>query len=138
MSDTDEKLREILYYNENTPDWYCDGVVSDKEAMDNLERCIREIEQAFADAGYITPEQVKQVQMLVNQMASTAQDMAKLPVTVCKPGMMTGQGFYERFEKLVMDDISDDSDSLQEANKPVIRVMLKFAKRAAGIEDLQA
>jgi len=61
-------------------------------------RTMEQIEQAFHEAGYISPESAKQVQQLVNQMADNAQAMAKLPVTVREAGTMTGQKWYDRFE----------------------------------------
>lgn len=63
---------------------------------------IEQIKQAFKDASYITPGQVKQTQELVNKMANLANDMARQPtLTVWNdPGklseLMTGQEWYDR------------------------------------------
>lgn len=64
---------------------------------ERIEKAKSKIKQAFIDAGWLTPEQKRQTQELVNKMAQTAQDMLKLPVTVREIGTLTGQEWYERF-----------------------------------------
>jgi len=94
---------------------------------------LEQIKQAFKDAGWLTPEQRQQTQELVNRMAQTAQDMLKLPVTVRELGVMTGQEWYDRFEKE-----TDNLSFLVRGGDGVVYItqenILNAAKKAAGIE----
>lgn len=65
----------------------------------NIDNVIDQVKQAFMDAGWLNPEQVSKTQDLINYMANTAQDMAKLPVTIEKIGSMTGREWYFRLAK---------------------------------------
>jgi hypothetical protein len=116
----------------------------------DIKDVIAQIKQAFADEGYLTPEQKEQTQKLVNQMAQTAQDMAKLPVTVREVGTMTGQEFYSRFEKELNNpdsplpypkhiDVLREHGLVTEAaqleSDHIIKVIKAIARRAAGITE---
>lgn len=87
---------------------------------------VEKIKQAFADEGYLTPEQKEQTQKLVNMLADQAQLMAKLPVTVSVPGEMTGRDWYDRFEKEANHDAWITGRDYNRA--------FRAAKRAAGID----
>jgi len=66
LDDKLEQLLKALVFD----NWHDDGYLpSYKKA----------IKQAFADAGYLTPEQAKQVQELVNRMVDTAHKMVGVP-----------------------------------------------------------
>jgi hypothetical protein len=74
MSDLDEKLREIIGNHERAV----------QERAKNTSFTVMEIEQAFKDAGYIkVPQQVEDTWREYNRIA----------------GYMTGQEWYDRFEK---------------------------------------
>lgn len=118
--------------------------VSDGEKQQFLNRKTDKVISAFADAGYITPEQVAKTQELVNQMANLANDIAKGPVTIL-PSMdepllidasdkrlMTGADWYARFKK-EMDGTSAGHEA-QAMNWAQWHYVWGAAQRAAGID----
>lgn len=125
MVDLDAKLKEILHTPVNQRDFSYDE--------DDI---VEQIKQAFAEAGYVTPENAAKVQTMVNQMVNLANDMAIVPtIQYVKPNkaitkaqnLMTGQEWYERFEKEFKgtrwyDKIRGSHDEISDA-----------AKRAAGL-----
>jgi hypothetical protein len=120
----DEKLKDIL------------NLINKSLAEDVQMWVIPQIKQVFADAGYITPEQVAKTQDLVNQMANLANDMARVPtvqyVSITDDQrearmLMTGQEWYDRFEKELKSGLA-----LPEVMDIWVRVS---AKRAAGLSD---
>lgn len=125
MTDLEQKLRDIFDKN--------------IELSGNVltlfeDDCIAQIKQAFADAGYITPEQVAKSQELVNAMARHAQELAKLPVAVREIGTMTGQEWHRRFtDALGKPTYMDDIDGRHSVYK--IEWISEASKRAAGIGD---
>lgn len=122
MSDLDDRLREIIEIV------HTDCKLVRPCLVEN--QSIRAIKEAFAEEGWITPEQVAKTQELVNQMANLAQDMAKLSVTVERIGTMTGREWHDKFR----DEMPRAVDELL----PLIgyeRKVVEAAKRAAGLED---
>lgn len=126
MSNLDEKLREIVWGASTIGGGMDDFGALPKEIQEEeVQGAVDQIKQAFQDEWYLTPEQKEQTQKLVNQMAQTAQDMAKLPVTVREVGTMTGKEWYERFYAEVKD-----------MSYPEYYKVLEAAKRAGGIDEL--
>lgn len=125
MEELDKKLFGIIKHASNE-----DGYVEDSVAVREVAR----IKQAFVDAGWLSPERVAETQKLVNKLVQNAQDMHKLAMGVYPqllPNVMTGQEWYDRFEK-EMDRISayatfDNHDDVDRA--------MDAAKRASGIES---
>jgi hypothetical protein len=101
---------------------------------------ISQILQAVQDAGWLSPEQRNQVQSLVNQMADTAQQMAKLPVTVREVGTMTGPEWLSRFKAELDNQIKTASD-ISGTGEDLLRnvVMMQYvmeaARLAAGVSE---
>lgn len=133
MSDLDEKLLSILR----------DFTWRDGSGRIDADGALSEVKQAFIDAGWITPEQVKKTQGLVNQMANLAKDMSKQPVMVWNdPGKLselkTGQEWFDRFERELPNTIFPtwyERNKPDEAHEVLDReLVLEIAKKAAGIE----
>ena len=123
----DDKLREALHNS----GW-------GSEMTTTLDEAVELIKQAFADEGYVSPENAKKVQEMVNQLANIANQTAQLPTKIyIKPNkamtkaenLMTGQEWYRRFKNEPIETMSDEDglwvtfDSMELATK-----------KAAGIE----
>lgn len=131
MIDLDTQLHDLLY--KQAESYYFEG----SDSTDFESECpelIKKFKQVFKDASWITPEQVKKTQELVNQMANVAQNMAKLPVIIKEP--MTGQEWYEHYqEELKGEMFAFDSfdDNNHKRVTDAIAICDGAAKRAAGI-----
>lgn len=111
MSDLDDKLSEIL---EDVSDFSHDGeYIGDKNV-------VAQIKQAFADTGYIRPGRHE----TVNQ---------RLREKVVNGELMTGQGWYDRFQKDLIYQLGT-TGQLHARDSAMMELVLKAAKRAAGIE----
>lgn len=100
MSSLDDKLRDTL------EDWYPGTQYAD---------VIPKLKQVFADERYVTPENAAKVQEMVNSMAKLANDAFQIPtIQYIKPNkamtkaqnLMTGQEWYDRFDKELRNLIS--------------------------------
>lgn len=128
MSNLDKKLRETLHKV---------GTVKIRSALDEvIEDGVAQIKQAFAEEGYVTPENAKKVQEIVNQMANLANDAFRIPIIqYIKPNkamtkaqnLMTGQEWYNRFVAEL-----DKDGEIAIAGSGIIK---GAAKRAAGLEE---
>jgi hypothetical protein len=128
MSDTDQKLREILETG-------CDVTTAPGgEAIGTVDvpdETIEEIKQAFADAGYIQLPNLKPGDYITINAGTVMinRDGTMTPVT-----RMTGQEWFDRFEKELRGfTFADNHDSRESVNQ-----CWEAAKRAAGLDDTQA
>lgn len=104
MNDLDAKLKQVIM------DRVVDIGSYDVEGIDpeSVDAVIPEIKQAFVDEGYITPEQVRKTQELVNQVADLAYNKWGQPVTMIADfsngelnDLMTNQEWCEKFKQEV-------------------------------------
>lgn len=128
MSDLDDKLRGILGREP------ADSSLAIKYA----DKTIARIKQAFADEGYLSPEQAKEVQELVNQITDVAHKAMVLPTIQpviynkrqqTAQNLMTGQEWLARFEKEL------DNEWLNHLDIQHKETILEAARRAAGLSD---
>jgi hypothetical protein len=112
-----------------------------RNEMTDHEELATKVERLFADEGYVTPDNAKKVQAMVNQMAQLAQDAFQMPTMVnvaldkqqqTMQKLMTGPEWYARFKK-ELDSLYDnfDSNPLDTVGKAVALA----ARRAAGIDE---
>lgn len=126
MSDLDDKIRSII--------------MSDYDVAET-DDVVARIKQAFADEGYVTPENAKKVQEMVNQMAQLAQDSFNMPTMVnvrldkkqqTMQKLMTGQEWSDRFDKnLHLQPIPNRWMECYDVGA-IWGIALEAAKRAAG------
>lgn len=103
----EDKLREILTQS-----------VDAQWSQPQLKNAIAQIKQAFADAGWLNTNQTNAMMTLAAQFSNR----------------MTGQEWYERFEKEMHFHIA--AKDLDRGYEVLDRMaILKAARRAAGIED---
>jgi hypothetical protein len=135
----DSKLREILTpfasFGGGMDDY---GSPGEAEIDEEVIEVIAQIHQAFADARYVTPENAVKVQEMVNQMVNLANDSFKLPtIQYIKPNksttkaknLMTGQEFYNRFEKEL--EVIESKKGIDSDIHP--DEFIEAAKKASGI-----
>lgn len=117
----DEKLREIF----RNPEW--------GQYRNNWQFEIAQIKAAFAEEGYV---QVPQVEIV------TRYEAGKKPELFMVNGeeVMTGQEWYDRFEKEVMDiqysiNVPEDADRTDSIIEGVEMTLLGLASKAAGLTE---
>lgn len=94
---------------------------------------IDQIEQAFTETGWLSPDKVKQIQESVNGILNLAHDVARLPATVhvLPAGYMTGQEWYDKYFE-AFDSLSPfiGQGGMTERGRAI-----EAAKKASGIES---
>jgi hypothetical protein len=115
---------------------------------------VKFIKTAFKEEGYVSPENVKKVQEMVNQMANLANDAFHVPtIKYIKPNkattkaqnLMTGQEFYNRYLHeltIYLNSVYGEEQNpldfaTEQKSIPIIRAH-EAARRASGISEAEA
>jgi hypothetical protein len=100
--------------------------------LNNADEWLPQIKKAFADEGYIKIPQIREVKGKLETQHNF--------VDINNMRYMSGQEFYERFEKIVSDEIYGDTNPTNKVDcesVPYICTcdMLEAAKKAAGLKN---
>lgn len=135
-SSLEEKLREIKIHRLNRHN--ADRIT---EYLTLVDETIEEIIQAFKDEGWVTPENAKKVQSMVNQMANLANDAFRMPTTIhlavskdqkTAQRLMTGQEWHDRFlQELIGGKVPNGRINFAHTEATIFEA----SKRASGISS---
>lgn len=145
-SSLEEKLREIKIHRLNRHN--ADRIT---EYLTLVDETIEEIIQAFKDEGWVTPENAKKVQSMVNQMANLANDAFRMPTTIhlavskdqkTAQRLMTGQEWYDLYKQEKgfgsLDNLKDIGEHGKTYFDGIDHAVIKCdeaAQRASGISS---